>query len=140
MCFELLCTISMDEYYKSIIRPAQFKFYPHYKISCLSTHNTLYCAWNTPFQWKETVAIMWDFYRFNCYCKTLYQKRALWLRSNQLWTFIKTSAFLQLVYLHFTYHMYALLELITVETCATRHPRVIQIFNVCCAIVIIQNM
>ena len=60
--------------------------------------------------------------------------------SCQLWKFIKTSTFLKLINLHFTYHMYALLEWITIATHADRHSSVVQISNMCCAVVIMHNM
>ena len=42
----------------------------------ISTHCMMYCACQMSFQWKETVSIVWVFYRWNCYWKTVYQKRA----------------------------------------------------------------
>ena len=57
-----------------------------------------------------------------------------------MWTFIETCSFLQFRNSHFTYHMYAFLECITVETRVDRHSNVVQIYKICCAIVNIKNL
>ena len=60
--------------------------------------------------------------------------------SHQLWNFIKTSAFLPFRTLHFIYREYKFLEQITVLTHAKRHLIAIQIFKMCCTVVIMHNV
>ena len=71
--------------------------------------------------------------------KSIPEKSLSWW-SHQLWTLIKTYKFLQFRSLHYTYHMYALLERITVATHAERNSSVVQLSNMCCDIGIMNNM
>ena len=65
MSFAVLWKMLTHWYYKSRIRSAQFKDNFYNKSSCVSPNLTLYHAWQTPFQCKETVAIVWGLLWFN---------------------------------------------------------------------------
>ena len=120
-----------DQHNSNFTPTIQFHVYQH--IARCNLHGRRPFNDNKPCKWCETSIDSIVTSKF-----TPWKIMSWW--SHQLWIFINNYTFLKSRNLHLTYHMYVFLEHITVETLTSRHSRVIQILNMCCSTMIIQNV